>query len=85
MNRPGRPREIAIWSEYITLGQLLKMIDFVSSGSDVKIVLAGGNFTVNGEAESRRGRKLRPGDLITMPDGSKIIVLPPSPAASSPV
>jgi len=61
-------RIVPIRTEFITLGQLLKLIDMVGSGSEVKILLGQGRFRVNGEFEDRRGRKLRPGDFVTLPN-----------------
>ena len=55
---------ITIQTEYITLGQFLKFADVVSSGSEAKFYLAQHEITVNGELENRRGRKLRPGDVV---------------------
>jgi len=56
-------REIAISGETIRLGQLLKLAGIAQSGGESKQVLARG-VRVNGEAETRRGRQLRPGDLV---------------------
>ncbi|MCW3029647.1 MAG: RNA-binding protein [Solirubrobacterales bacterium] len=58
------PREIAIRGETIRLGQLLKLAGVIDSGSAAKELLATGAVTVNGERETRRGRQLRPGDLV---------------------
>jgi len=55
---------IAIRDEYITLAQALKMAGIVGSGGEAKYYLMDNAVEVNGEAEQRRGRKLRPGDLI---------------------
>lgn len=71
-SRPSKVRTIAIHTEYITLGQLLKLADLVGSGSEVKDVLAEGGFMVNNEWDNRRGRKLYPDDIVQLPDGSKI-------------
>ena len=49
---------INIYTEYITLGQLLKIADFISSGGEAKIFLSENYAIVNGEKENRRGRKL---------------------------
>ena len=59
--------EFTIRGDYITLGQLLKAAGAVSSGGEAAAVLASGCVRVNGEAEERRGRKLRGGDVITIP------------------
>lgn len=48
----------------IRLGQLLKLAGVTDSGSDVKVLLAEGAVTVNGEAESRRGRQLHHDDIV---------------------
>ena len=56
--------EIPITTEYITLGQFLKLADIISTGGEAKMFLSENVFDVNGELENRRGRKLRPGDII---------------------
>ncbi len=61
-------REIGIETEYITLGQLLKMTDTINSGGMAKWFLSEHDVFVNGEAENRRGRKLRPTDLVNIPE-----------------
>jgi ribosome-associated protein len=50
----------------IRLGQLLKLVDAVPSGAQVKDVLSSGDVRVNGEPEERRGRQLHAGDVITV-------------------
>lgn len=50
--------------EHITLDALLKATGIAASGGDAKALIATGAVQVNGEAESRRGRKLRAGDLV---------------------
>lgn len=59
-------KEIVLRHEYIRLGQLLKLVGEVSSGGDVKDYLASETPLVNGEAEQRRGRKLRAGDIVKL-------------------
>jgi ribosome-associated protein len=59
-------KDIVIRGQFITLGQLLKLVGEVSSGGDVKDYLAVETPIVNGEPEIRRGRKLRPGDVIEL-------------------
>ncbi|MGI8909295.1 MAG: RNA-binding S4 domain-containing protein [Rubrobacteraceae bacterium] len=48
----------------MTLGQALKASDLVGSGGEAKILIQSGEVRVNGEVETRRGRKLRKGDEI---------------------
>lgn len=59
--------DLVIDSEFITLGQALKLTDTISSGGMAKWFLSENTVFVNGEAEDRRGRKLRDGDLINIP------------------
>jgi len=60
--------DIAISTETIRLGQLLKLANVIDSGSDAKMLLAEGGVSVNGEMETRRGRQLRVGDVIQLDD-----------------
>lgn len=73
-NSQSQTIEVAIKSEYITLGQLLKFKHIVSEGGEEKSYLASHKVLVNGEPDNRRGRKLRPGDTITLEEGSYSIV-----------
>ncbi|MBR3840481.1 MAG: S4 domain-containing protein YaaA [Erysipelotrichales bacterium] len=54
--------------EYITLGQFLKVTDWISSGGEAKFAVKELDIFVNGEKEDRRGRKLRTGDIVTIND-----------------
>ena len=76
-DRPARPSAksapraaevtgIPIGTDMIRLGQFLKLGGAVDSGADVKDLLADGEVTVNGEPETRRGRQLHRGDLVTL-------------------
>lgn len=67
-------REIKIKDEFIKLGQLLKLAGLVSSGIDAKIVITEGEVLYNGEVETRRGKKVYPGDLVEF-DGETIKVI----------
>jgi ribosome-associated protein len=60
--------DIGIHSGYITLGQFLKMADLVNSGGETKDFLANEKVWVNEVLESRRGRKLYPGDVVRVGD-----------------
>ena len=53
-----------ILSEYIKLDSFLKLVNEAGSGGEAKMLIADGVVSVNGEPESRRGRKLRPGDSV---------------------
>lgn len=56
--------EVPIKDEVIRLGQFLKLANLVDSGSDAKVVIAEGEVIVNGDVDLRRGRQLRPGDVV---------------------
>jgi ribosome-associated protein len=60
--------EVPIRGNMIRLGQLLKLVGVVGAGAEVKDLLADGQITVNGEAETRRGRQLHVGDLVEFGD-----------------
>ncbi|MDO4198043.1 MAG: S4 domain-containing protein YaaA [Erysipelotrichaceae bacterium] len=62
----GNIEKIEIRDEYITLGQLLKICDFVSTGGAVKWFLSNETVLLNGESENRRGKKLYKGDHIVI-------------------
>ncbi len=51
-------------TEYIKLDSFLKAVNIVSSGGEAKTLIADGMVLVNGVSETRRGRKLRPGDRV---------------------
>jgi ribosome-associated protein len=69
--------DVAITTDTIRLGQLLKLAGMVDSGSDAKFLLAGGEVVVNGEPETRRGRQLRPGDVVSVAGASVRVVAAP--------
>ena len=56
---------IIIKDDFIKLGQALKLAGMVGSGVDAKIVIQDGQVKVNGEVDTRRGRKLVEGDMVT--------------------
>ena len=59
--------------DFIKLGQALKLAGLVSSGIEAKIVVQDGEVKVNGETDTRRGRKLYTGDIFEY-NGSKVTV-----------
>ncbi|WP_075877609.1 S4 domain-containing protein YaaA [Merdibacter massiliensis] len=63
--------EFKVKNEFITLGQLLKACDFISSGAQAKFAVKELDIKVNDEKEDRRGRKLYSGDVVVI-DGSEI-------------
>jgi len=59
------PKEIAIRDEYIKLDSFLKFSGAVLSGGEAKELVQGGKVLVNGEVCTMRGKKLRPGDVVS--------------------
>jgi len=58
------PEKIKLDTEFITLGQFLKMADVIQTGGMAKWFLSEHEILINGEQDQRRGRKLRVGDKI---------------------
>ena len=56
--------DIKITSEYITLGQFIKFVGIISNGSEAKYYLANNEVYINNELDTRRGKKIYPGDTI---------------------
>ena len=54
--------------EGTTLGQALKVASLVGSGGEAKVLIQAGEVLVNGEVETRRGRKLHQGDVVEVGD-----------------
>ncbi|HNZ77982.1 MAG TPA: S4 domain-containing protein YaaA [Bacilli bacterium] len=65
--------KITIKTEYITLGQFLKYVGVIDSGSQAKAFLQDQIVLVNGEAEQRRGRKLYNGFAVIV-DKKKFLI-----------
>lgn len=64
---------IHLREDFIKLGQALKLAGLVESGVDAKFVIQDGLVNVNGQIETRRGKKLIAGDMIEY-DGQTIRV-----------
>ncbi len=65
--------KIKIETEFIKLEQSLKFANVVSSGGLAKELIQNGEVKVNGEVETRRGKKLRHGDTVEY-NGEKFII-----------
>jgi ribosome-associated protein len=61
-----RTVELRSGEDTIRLGQLLKLVDAVPTGAQVKDFLLDGTVRVNGEPEDRRGRQLHRGDVVAV-------------------
>jgi len=56
----------------MTLGQALKAAGVVGTGGEAKVLIQYGEVRVNGETETRRGRKLQSGDVVEVGDEAGI-------------
>ena len=56
---------IVIKDNFIKLGQAMKLAGMAGSGVDAKVLIQDGQVEVNGEVDTRRGRKLVEGDVVT--------------------
>ena len=71
--------DVGIRDESIRLGQFLKLAGLVESGADAKPVVQQGLVRVNGEVETRRGRRLVVGDLVEL--GGRVVRVAGEPTA----
>ena len=58
--------DFTLRGEHITLDALLKATGLAASGGGAKTLIAAAGVTVNGETETRRGRKVRAGDVVAV-------------------
>ena len=59
-------KDVKISTEFIRLGQLVKLLDLVDTGGQVTVYLLSNEILVNGVDEKRRGKKLYPNDVVTL-------------------
>jgi ribosome-associated protein len=69
------PTEIKIDTEFITLGQFLKLADVIQSGGMAKWFLSENSIFINGEQDQRRGRKLYQGDKVKIPGFGEFLII----------
>ena len=72
------PLDVPISDGTIKLGQFLKLANLIDSGSEAKPLLAAGMVRVNGDVETRRGRQLEEGDVVTVAAQSARVVTGPA-------
>ena len=66
--------KITIKDEFIKLGQALKLAGVVEDGVEAKYAIQDGLVQVNGEVDTRRGRKVYEGDVITFENREIVVV-----------
>lgn len=67
--------EIKINTEFIKLDALLKFASLTGSGGEAKMLILDGQVMVNGEVCTMRGKKIRPGDVVSLADGEEVKVI----------
>jgi ribosome-associated protein len=68
-------RDVEVTGEVINLQQLLQLAGVVDTGGEAKNLIATLAVAVNGQPESRRGRKLRAGDVVEVAEGETLRVV----------
>ncbi|MED3623705.1 MULTISPECIES: S4 domain-containing protein YaaA [Neobacillus] len=68
------PEKIKLDTEFITLGQFLKLADVIQTGGMAKWFLSEHEVFINGEQDQRRGRKLRSGDIVQIPGFGEFLI-----------
>ena len=59
-------KKVKINTEFIKLDALLKFASMVGSGGEAKNLIQNGEVIVNGEVCTMRGKKIRPGDKVSL-------------------
>lgn len=79
----NEPDEVHIKDESIRLGQLLKLAGLVEDGVVAREVIQGGQVTVDGEVDTRRGAQIRPGQVVALA-GQEVVVVQGEPEIDVP-
>lgn len=67
-------KKIEIFGEYIQLDQILKKLDFISSGGETGMFLQSHSILLNGQKVSEKRKKIYPGDILQIDEESYQIV-----------
>lgn len=69
------PEKIKLNTEFITLGQFLKLADVIQTGGMAKWFLSEHDIFINGEQDQRRGRKLYAGDKVQIAGFGEFVII----------
>jgi ribosome-associated protein len=72
-----QPQESASPAEFIKLDQFLKLAQVVQTGGEAKHLILSGQVWVNDAIETRRGRKLRHGDVVRIGEEELVVQVEP--------
>jgi len=67
-------KDVKITTPFITLGQLIKFLNLIGSGAEVKLFIMQNQILFNDEPENRRGKKIYPNDMVEI-NGSKYRII----------
>jgi len=67
-------KDVKITTPFITLGQLIKFLNLIGSGGEVKLFIMQNQILFNDEPENRRGKKIYPNDMVEI-NGSKYRII----------
>ena len=70
-DQPKSPSTLKLRGDHITLAQAVKVVGLADTGGQAKLLVREGTFTVNGEAATQPGRKLRVGDRFGVAGGGQ--------------
>lgn len=74
-------QSLVLRGDHITLDALLKAAGLAGSGGHAKVQVAAGEVTVDGEVETRRGRKVRAGQVVKVGGATvRVLAADPGPA-----
>ncbi len=76
--------EIKITTPFIKLDQLVKFAGLAETGAKAKILIELGEFNVNGELCTKRGKKIKPGDVIDFKNKKYKVLLDENAAIEQP-
>jgi ribosome-associated protein len=69
------PEKIIVNTEFITLGQFLKLAEVIQTGGMAKWFLSEHDIFINGEQDQRRGRKLYAGDKVQIAGFGSFVII----------
>ena len=67
-------KEIELYTEYIKLDQFLKLVNEAASGGEAKVMVLDSEVKLNGIVEIQRGKKIRPGDIVSVENRSYKVI-----------
>ena len=68
-------QNFALEAEYIRLDDLLKLTGCVQTGGQAKVLIQGGAVYLDGEVCTMRGKKLRGGETVSVPEDDMVIIV----------